>query len=113
MVNNKLLIFASVAILLSASVTYGAERLTDRTAQGEAPASNDIALTVDVSVTTDSAVGTSKSVTWANVGEYFKSLFYTETEIDDSFALKNAVNTLYSGLDESKQDALLNPLVFI
>ena len=69
-------------ILLCSNSVFAAERLTDRTVLAEAPASNDITYMVDVSDTTDNPAGTSKQITWTQVGEFFKSLFYTKTETD-------------------------------
>ena len=81
-------IFIILIMVLFASPVYAAERLTDQTVLNEAPAADDIAYTVDVSDTTDDAAGTSKQLTWAMVGEFLKSLFYTKTETDALLADK-------------------------
>jgi hypothetical protein len=77
---KRILIF--LILVLFASPTFAAERLTDQTVLNEAPAADDVTYTVDISDTTDNAAGTSKQLTWSMVGEYLKSLFYTEAETD-------------------------------
>ena len=81
----KKLVFATILLLLSTQLSFADKRVTDLTAQTEAISASDYIPGIDVSDTTENAAGSSKKITWTQVGSYLATLFPTHATSDGNY----------------------------
>jgi len=80
----KKIVIAAAIFFMSVQLSFADKRITDLTAQTDAISASDLIPGVDVSDTTDNAAGSSKKITWTQVGTYLANLFQgKDTDLDD------------------------------